>query len=238
MLNGISGGVAMLFGLVIAMLASGWLGCCARYAANFESAKETEIAGRPWDLNTVWSVLVLGAAAALVVPLFLSIANNNIMTDILTAQSLSSVAGKILIVAGFCVLAGATAPNFIESLAQKALNLAKKNESKIEKVGEKAESNLELISEQIEAGDQGMPGAKIQAVKPPADLPPMSADEKQIVASLNNMAYRRRTITGISKETGMSKERVRELLAALVQAGHVTQLMSSRTGVVLYELAM
>ncbi|AWC23848.1 hypothetical protein CO731_03321 [Aminobacter sp. MSH1] len=228
----------MLFSLVIAMLASGWLGCCARYAVNFETAKETEVPARPWDLNTVWSVLVLGAAAALVVPLFLSIANNNIMTDILAAQSFSSVASKILIVAGFCVLAGATAPNFIESLAQKALNLAKKNESKIEKVNEKADSNLELISEQIEAGDQGVPGAKIQAVKPPADLPPMSADEKQIVVSLNNMAYRRRTITGISKETGMSKERVRELLAALAQAGHVTQLKSSRTGVVLYELAM
>lgn len=228
----------MLYSLVIAMLVSGWLGCCARYAVNFETSKETEVPARPWDINTVWSVLVLGAAAALVVPLFLSIANNNIMNDILAAQSLSSVASKVLIVSGFCVLAGATAPNFIESLAQKALNLAKKNESKIEKVNEKAENNLDLISEQIEAADQGTPGATKQTIKPPSELPAMTADEKQIVASLNNSAFRRRTITGISKETGMGKERVRELLAALVQAGHVVQLKSTRTGVVLYELAM
>lgn len=226
----------MLGWLIFAMFMSGWLGCFARYAVDAESAKAPEAVAGPLDRKKLWSVLVLGGAAALVVPLFLSIGNNSIIADILGAQTSGAVAAEMLVVVGFCVLAGATAPTFIESLAQKALSLAKKNEARIETLGEKAQDNLELVAEQIEATAHGKPGVVALAVKPAGELPNVGPDEKRVLAALNNDSFRRRSVTGIARETRFGKDKVREILAALIEAGHVQAMPSSKTGVVLYEL--
>ncbi|WP_269929521.1 YEATS-associated helix-containing protein [Aminobacter sp. HY435] len=227
----------MLVWLLVAMFVSGWLGCFARYAVDAETVKNTESVAKPLDWRALWSVFVLGAAAALVVPLFLSIGNNSIIEDILGPQTTGSVADEMLIVVGFCVLAGATAPTFIDSLAQKALSLAHKNAGKIEVLNEKADENLDLVTEQIEASDRSKPGAAPQAVKQPAELPNVGSDEKRVLAALNNAGFRRRSVSGIAKETHLGKNEVREILAHLIEAGHVSAMQSARTGVVLYELA-
>lgn len=225
----------MLVWLLIAMCLAGWLGCFARHAVDGESAKGGEAATRPFNPRALGSVFVLGSAAALVVPLFLSIGNNNIISDILSAQAAGSVADEILVVVGFCVLAGATAPSFIDSLAQKALSLANKNAGKIEVLNEKADENLDLVTEQIEATDRAAPAPL--AVKPPAELPNVGADEKRVLAALNSERFRRRSVTGIARDTHFSKDKVREILSLMIEAGHVTAMQSGKTGVVLYELA-
>lgn len=226
----------MLILLLVAMILSGWLGCFARYFINFESAKEPALSFRDGrsGLKGSSSVFVLGTAAALVVPLFLSIGNNNIITDILQAANGQEVAADILVVAGFCVLAGAAAPSFIESLAQRALSLAKKNEDKIETLDEKTQGNLELIAEQIEGGNQASPAAatpRIAALSVSA-----TGDEGRVIEALNSSAYVRRTVTGISADTGIGKDKVREILNALIKKGDVVRTTSSKTGVLLYEL--
>lgn len=224
----------MLVWLLVAMFVSGWLGCLARHAIGAEPAKAGETSAWAFDLKSMGATLVLGSAAALVVPLFLSIGNNNIISDILGAQATGSVADEILVVVGFCVLAGATAPSFIDSLAQKALSLANKNAGKIEVLNEKTDDNLDLVTEQIEAADRAAPAPL--AVKPPANLPNVGGDEKRVMTALNSDRYRRRSLTGIARETRFGKDKVREILSGLMDAGHVQAMASSKTGVVLYEL--
>lgn len=228
----------MLILLLAAMILSGWLGCFARYFIDFESAKEPTLSlrdGSP-SLKGSSSIIVLGTAAALVVPLFLSIGNNTIISAILSADDTSKVADRILAVAGFCVLAGAVAPSFIESLAQRALSLARKNEDKIESLGDKTQANLELISEQIEAGAQALPAAATPRIASLAVPGAASSEEGRVIDALNSGAYVRRTVTGISADTGFDKDKVREILNALIKKGDVVRTTSGKTGVLFYEL--
>ncbi|WP_378950865.1 YEATS-associated helix-containing protein [Mesorhizobium sp. ANAO-SY3R2] len=226
----------MLISLLAAMILSGWLGCFARYFINFESAKEPALSFRDGrtGLKGSSSVFVLGTAAALVVPLFLSIGNNDIIGNILSGADRSTVAADILVVAGFCVLAGAVAPSFIENLAQRALSLARKNEEKIESLEEKTQGNLELIAEKIEGGNQASPAAATPRI---AGLSvSATGDEGRVVDALNTSAYLKRTVTGIAADTGIGKDKVREILNTLVHNGDVVRTTSGKTGVVFYEL--
>lgn len=224
----------MLILLLAAMILSGWLGCFARFFINFESAKDPALALRDGRsaLKSGSSVFVLGTAAALVVPLFLSIGNNDIVSNILKPADNSTVAADILVVAGFCVLAGAAAPSFIESLAQRALSLARKNADKIESLDEKTQGNLELISEQIEAGNQATPAAATPRITSVS----ATGDEGRVIEALNSSTYVRRTVTGISADTGIGRDKVREILDTLVSNGDVVRTTSGKTGVLLYEL--
>lgn len=226
----------MLKLLLATMVLSGWLGCFARFFINVESAKDPALSLRDGRsaLKSGSSVLVLGTAAALVVPLFLSIGNNDIISNILKPADDARVAADILVVAGFCVLAGAVAPSFIESLAQRALSLARKNEDRIESLDEMTQGNLELISEQIEAGNQASPAAATPRI---ATLSiSATGDEGRVVDALNSSAYVRRTVAGISADTGIGRDKVREILDTLIRKGDVLRTTSGKTGVLLYEL--
>lgn len=228
----------MLILLLSAMILSGWLGCFARYFIDFESAKEPALSLRAGNsgLKGGSSIFVLGTAAALVVPLFLSIGNNTIISTILSAEDTSKVAGQILVVAGFCVLAGAVAPSFIESLAQRALSLARKNEDKIESLDARTQANLELVAEQIEGGEQASSAAATPRIAPNAVPVAASSEDGRVIDALNSTAYVRRTVTGISVDTGIAKDKVREILNALVMKGDVVRTTSGKTGVLFYEL--
>jgi hypothetical protein len=111
----------ILFFLAIIML-SGFLGALARQsitASTPPAPLEGDVApprAPGFAGFNLLAAVILGAAASLIVPLFLSIGNNTIIMSILTPNA-PDIASKMLVVVGFCVLAGATAPSFIDTLA-------------------------------------------------------------------------------------------------------------------------
>ena len=74
-----------------------------------------------------------GIAASLVVPLFLSVGGNSIFTKVLDNTIDSGAMPDLFLIAGFCILAGVAAPNFVNALAHKALSIAKEADKKAER---------------------------------------------------------------------------------------------------------
>jgi outer membrane murein-binding lipoprotein Lpp len=93
--------------------------------------------------------VVGGAIVALTVPLFLSLAQSGLVKNVLNAaQDFSS---DILILIGFCVVAGFAAQRFIDSLAVKIMRLERQVDDLAEDAEEAVEVSQESYDRSIEA---------------------------------------------------------------------------------------
>lgn len=190
------------------------------------------------------AAVILGAAASLIVPLFLSIGNNTIIMSILTPNA-PDIASKMLIVVGFCVLAGATAPSFIDTLAQKALVVAEANAQKVKQLAAEAQETKEIVAEERAnrpassgtAGVKTFSGAlgKIDFGLESLGMPSASPSEHSVVDIIAGGPYRLRSIGGIAADLGIDRSQAATAVSGLVASG-VLEAKRTSTGVTLYGL--
>lgn len=226
----------IVFILLSSMAISGCLGALARQVVeNSQSAGDGASANKNLNFVTIFS---LGVASSLVVPLFLSIANNTILQGIIGSDSVFSVFDKLLIVTGFCVLAGATASTFIDSMARQALRIAERTDRRVETLRELAEDNKELIAEGFENRSPSRNDNRESLSEDVLGRLDISASERRVLEALDSNEFNRRSVTGISKETQIDKRDVRDALESLLRKGLVNSCRSTRTGAILYELKL
>lgn len=169
-----------------------------------------------------------GIAAALVVPLFLSVGGNSIFAKELTDDV--DVIPNLFIIAGFCVLAGAAAPSFVSALAQRALSVARQADKK----AERAENLGEVATEPAENNGQAKTKAVSDVVQEHINA---IADphQKIILSALVNSEYAWRAVGGLAQATGLERSSVRAALMDLKSRELVVDKISTRTGNVLYQ---
>ena len=190
------------------------------------------------------SALILGAAASLIVPLFLSIGNNDIIQKIL-AGTATSAASDMLVVAGFCVLAGATAPSFIDNLAKKALAVAEANKEKVKQLAAETQETKELVAEEREGRPESVDAAqRLNEARPLGGagldlvrlgMQSASPSEQSVVDAIAGGPYLYRSIGGISADLGMDRAKVAAALGSLVASG-VLKTRKTGNGVTLFGL--
>ena len=121
--------------LIVVMLLAGLLGGLVNYFLRVP--EKAHVSNESWlrrfrANRLLHQCLLMGVAAALVVPVFLQIAalgvDNNIVTNFLTkaggagsAQDLASAYSSLALVGGFCVLAAISSPTFLQNLSAKIL---------------------------------------------------------------------------------------------------------------------
>lgn len=171
-----------------------------------------------------------GMAAALVVPLFLSVGGKSVFSEMLSAPAAAAMMQPLFVVVGFCVLAGASASSFVNALAQKALSTAREAERK----AERAETISEVASEPVENADepaQDQPSEEsLRRISQLTD-----GSQKAVYEALVYSKYDWRTFGGIVKATGLQAMEVRSALTELIERGFVITKKSARTGSALYQ---
>ncbi|MBA1140394.1 YEATS-associated helix-containing protein [Mesorhizobium neociceri] len=231
------------FGIAAFFLASlpigGMLGSWSRkfvtttHSSNVVVDTKLDIQDIPPKLHEVFlRVGVPGIAAAFVVPLFLSVGQNEIISQILASDDILPILDDMLVVFGFCILAGATASNFIDSMAARALEVSDQNRKSISSIKQENNVQSDLIAEIIENKGQRVESSTESLNYDPKIL---NAKENSVMSALRNDEYVRRSITGISKETAISIPELRSILAGLARKGLVKDYISNRTGSILYQ---
>lgn len=150
---------------------------------------------------TFLKIILMSICAASLIPLFL----NTISSDLISESLLDDT--RLLVLFGFCLLAGLYSERFIQSLSTDVLKLKKDVES--------LERNVEpIVSKETESFPEvGGSGIQIN----------FDDDTKKVLRTLGSGKYTWRTGSGLAKELSMEKQTVLGRLASLKSKGLVVE---------------
>lgn len=162
-----------------------------------------------------WAVLI-GVAAALLVPLFLNTISSSLLTGILEGSGKSS---DVYVYFGFCLLGAIASKSMIQTLTDKILRTAEEAKDKVNELEKNVSS---VIAKETEPeNDNGesefeevlATGTSFRSVGYVGDEVP------KIIKALGDSKYSRRTVKGISKDSGVAVEKAVETLDWLQRNG-------------------
>jgi hypothetical protein len=194
------------------MLIAGLLGGLVNYCLN--SGKENE-----WD--ALWKSLIIGVGASFLVPVFL----NMISSDLINQSQDNSI--QLLVFAGFSLIASISSKAFISNISQRVLKEAQ--EAKEQAISAKEELAtvqtefapiLEKETEQDTTSDDTEQNY--------AASQHISSDEEKILKTLGEGEYALRSISGIKKDSGLTKEVINTGLNNLINKGLAVQTMGKK----------
>jgi hypothetical protein len=209
------------FVAIAIILAAGVLGAYCRKI--FDGAGEED---KPFP-----HIVVPGIVAAALVPLFLSIGQSDLFQKLLDG---TKTVHNAFVLFGFCLLAAVTARSFVESLAKEALQTARDAQTKAAAAKDTAEGTRDVLAEHAENQDLPLEKGAQDQSEALRDAG-VSGQQEVVLKSLLEGSYVRRSVTGIARETGLTKDSVRNALQDLIIKDLVVERESKRTGALLYQ---
>ena len=169
-----------------------------------------------------WQPIVVGVGAAFMVPVFLNMISSRLISEITGTELTSEILSKILVLAGFCLLASVSSRAFIRSMTDRLLQEVSAAKKEAKEAKEQAESAEALASLSVESEPQEQQDSEIETVPrgPQIDVNPT---EQQILKAMAGSRFAMRSITGIAKDTALTKEQVNSALTALIAKGLVVE---------------
>jgi hypothetical protein len=189
--------------------------------------------------------IVSGGIVALAVPLFLSLAQSSLIKGLFDTGAGDQRSQNALVLVGFCVVAGFAARKFMDSLAARMMHVeqvAQKAEEKSEKAKETSEEAFDLVEENMDrvAEATRSDGRDSSPRERPIVRPgPMNARAEELAGKLGpeekavleaTALYDTRTLTGISRDAGLPRQKVTELVPKMVETGVLHYTTSANTG--------
>ncbi len=198
--------------LVIGVIVlAGCLGGCMNFLINRRDNKESANLGMSFTM---------GVGAAFLVPLFLNMISSSLLNDMRGKPNGDPDFPKILVFAGFCLVAAVSSTAFIKSLSDRILQEAKDAKKLAQDADKKAsetKSAIEPIVEQATEQDTTAIASKsLESVGIQ-----LTDNERKILETLANGRYVLRTRTGLSRDTGIAKPVVDDLVEDLKMKGLV-----------------
>lgn len=213
------------FGLIILIITiSGTLG---GYVSFIFNKKDGEIAASKEEY------ILTGLCAAMTIPLFLNMISSKIIPDILEASKPSHTLSQALILMGFCIIASIYSKNFLGSVSEKILQKAQEAQKNSIEAKDKANAALEATShtqdeiqpiiaasQEPESIDSPL-SSKINHLSQQWSLlqqvDSLSENERKILETLVNNKYTFRSISGLSKDSGMEQDIVSQTISELLK---------------------
>jgi DNA-binding phage protein len=188
----------------------------------------------PW-----YTFCLLGLIAAACVPLFLSVVESSLMSDILSRGD--KMVQSLLIFLGLCLLTALTARAFLDSLSRRILQQMeeireRQDQAALDRSNIRADvhatrERIEVVEDVVE-DDQAPAAAEASAAEvgmlAAEALPDVDAEERRLIQALGQKGYR--TVSGVAEDSGLSRDEVKKGLAALAVKGVATATNSPRTG--------
>lgn len=184
--------------LILVMVAAGTLGGILNYLLDRRDDPEG---------SSIWRSVVSGIVASFLVPLFLNMISSNLMELIRGAPTGPADLSKVLVFAGFCLVAAVSSSGFIRTVSDRILKEAREAKKLAHEADEKvSDARAEIqpvLDKEIERG----PVSEIPAM-PLAPSLAVNEDELKLLGALANGKMVFRTRTGLAKETGIDKPKV------------------------------
>ncbi len=153
-----------------------------------------------------------GIAASFLIPLFLRTIGSNLLSSKMAASDL-------LVLGGFCLIAGISSRAFMKSLAERLIQEAREVNKEVKQQAERVE---ELVSEPEEPTVKAVMEAGQGAAK--SESPGLEPKAIAVLRALVDSRFVMRTISGIAMDTRLSAAEVSALLAELEKGGRAQVL--------------
>ena len=169
---------------------------------------------------SVMRSLAVGVAASLLVPLFLNMISSNLVdgtkTDIY----------KLLVFAGFCLIASISSASFIRTLSDRVLSEAR-SARKEAKVAQEEATRAKKDVQEVQESITPILDRHTELDPPPtpvrSERPAQITESDRVLLGIRNSKYAYRTATGIAKDAGLDASRVNAVLQQLAETGLVSQ---------------
>lgn len=189
--------------LLLVMLVAGLLGGWLNYLLGQKEDPEHA---------AMWQSFLGGLVASFMVPLFLNMISSNLLDGIKGTGSNPGDPSKLLVFAGFCLVAAVSSKAFISTLSDRILKEAKATRQEVRQMKKEVDP---IIAEKTEQEPQEMVPLSVSV----PDEMSLGENAKKVVAALARGRFTLRTRTGISKDTGLDKGEVSKILDDLVALG-------------------
>lgn len=166
-----------------------------------------------------WKSLVKGIVASFLVPVFLEIIKSEL------GRNLTNELYDYIVFGGMCLIAAIFSDKFIDAIGEKILKKAKEAEKKAEESNNKVNTVIDKRAEPEE--DEEPVERRINNYKEFTETKSMSSIQK-ILKSLKNDQYDYRTLSGIAKETDLTKITVSKILKDLQEKSIVSKVKSGK----------
>lgn len=236
-----------IFIVALLIIAAGLVGGLAAHTVSTRSKNPDEAATAQ---ATMPEFLLLGMIASACVPLFLSLLKSQLINDIFKTvgadgKPLPPAYEPYLIFLGLCLIAAFSARRFIDTVSSQVFQRLDKVDAKVEKADAKAshavetaETAKEVASEtagEVESADNlkaPLPAdvsmAKSLGPAGGENALPLSPEERKVLQAMTLKVYRTRS--GIAEDSGVSRNRISELLDDLAARKLALPTSSPRTG--------
>lgn len=172
-----------------------------------------------------WQHLIVGVGAAFMVPVFLNMISSRLISEITGTEMTSEILSKLLVLAGFCLLAAVSSRAFIRSMTDRLLqevSAAKKEAKEAKKQAENAEAIAALSVEPSEP--QEVPQTKAEAAGVAvASAPDITDAERKILKAMIESRFSMRSLTGIAKDAQLSTTQVNQAMGRLLERALVVE---------------
>jgi YLATT-like protein len=209
--------------LIAVMLAAGSFGGIINYYLSLRADPEN---------TTLRKSVIVGIGASFLVPLFLNMISSNLIDSIKGTNKESGDSSKLLVFAGFCLVAAISSSAFIQTLSDRILKEAKDARKQAEEAkAEAVEAKVQVaevhadVTPLINKATEPEPTAETAAAAALAGE--LSDKERQILKEFARSKYSRRTLRGLSADTHIRGDELETLLGALLSKGLVDKHESS-----------
>ncbi|HLA36749.1 MAG TPA: YEATS-associated helix-containing protein [Rhodocyclaceae bacterium] len=214
-----------LISIAAVMFASGALGGLVNYFIS-DTNEEKQL--------TWWQHVFVGVVAAYIVPLFLNMASGDLIDKIRGVDGKAPDYSRLFVLAGFCLVAAASSRAFIRSLSERILQEARAANRKADEAKEQAAEAQATVAPLVE---DDVPTSVVSVAEESAareviarsEAPriELSELERKVLKAMADSGFSMRSMTGIARDSAMSRVHVSTTLNSLIAKGLVLQGKSS-----------
>lgn len=211
--------VVSTFFVFIVIISAGALGGYIHYVFREEDPSIPEAEKIKEKKNELIRSMLLGIAAAFIVPVFLKISSgggdSDIINQIVTPGKLQIKVSNLFVLGGFCQIAALSARKFLLGMSQNLL----------EKQGRKIKSTVleteKIKQDMLELRDETIGESDEEAIDAPTSLEvgsllkKINEDQKIILSELASKPNTKRSIHKIRTKVGWNREKTKKMLEEL-----------------------
>ena len=221
--------------LVLIIVVAGILGGVAAWLSEPVPDDGSEPRMRP--ARAWYQYIFLSMVAAACVPLFLSLLKSGLIDGIFKAPREVPAYENYLIFIGLCLVAAVSARRFIDSITAQLIKRLDEVDAKARRAVAAAAEAREVAHEAVEeveaadeeeGGDSPAGGPEMSMAEARAATADVTPAERRALEAMSRRSIRTRT--GIAEESGISRNRISELLEDLADKGLARPTTSKRTG--------
>jgi hypothetical protein len=170
---------------------------------------------------------LVGIGASFMVPLFLNMISSGLIDQVQGSATTPPDHSKLLVLAGFCLVAAISSRAFITSMSDRVLREVKEVKQEAAKAQEEA-AEAKATMESLVERDDGEISDSGDSLSTTKTQPDLSADEKAVIGVMANSSFAMRSLSGISKQAEFDKTRANVAITSLMEKNLVAQGSSQK----------